>query len=127
VTDLVRIQRRVSKKRYLETKRTYEYERLSLDIPRRHHKTIALLLNQDFDVEVKLENDVVILILTPEKTFRHAENTPTKHDPKPARQWSKNIKPQILFKYYSKRRFTVGHFCLQKRFSPDPLTQKCVN
>ena len=78
MTDLVRIQRRVSKKQYLKTKHTYEYERLSLDIPRRHHKTIAPLLNQDFDVEVKLENNLVILTLTPEKTFRHAENTPDK-------------------------------------------------
>jgi hypothetical protein len=78
VTDLVRIQRRVSKKHYLKTKRTYEYERLSLDIPKKYHKTIAPLLEQDFDVEVKLENDSVILTLTPEKTFRHAENTPDK-------------------------------------------------
>ena len=78
MTDLVRIQRRVSKKHYLKTKRTYEYERLSLDIPKKFHKTIAPLLKQDFDLEVKLENDVVILSLTPEKTFRHAENTPDK-------------------------------------------------
>ena len=78
MTDLVRIQRRVSKKHYLKTKRTYEYERLSLDIPKKYHKTIEPLLKQDFDVEVKLENDSVILTLTPEKTFRHAENTPDK-------------------------------------------------
>jgi len=78
VTDLVRIQRRVSKKHYLKTKRTYEYERLSLDIPKKYHQTIVPLLKQDFDIEVKLENDVVILTLTPEKTFRHAENTPDK-------------------------------------------------
>jgi len=77
VTDLVRIQRRVSKKHYLNTKRTYEYERLSIDIPK-FHKAIEPLLKQDFDIEVKLENASVILILTPEKTFRHAENTPDK-------------------------------------------------
>jgi hypothetical protein len=75
VTDLVRIQRRISKKHYLKTKRTYEYERLSLDIPKKFHKTIAPLLKQDFDVEVKLENDSVIIALTPEKTFRFTENT----------------------------------------------------
>jgi len=75
---LVRIQRRVSKKHYLKTKRTYEYERLSLDIPKKYHKTIAPLFKQDFDIEVRLENDCVILTLTPEKTFRHAENTPDK-------------------------------------------------
>ena len=78
MTDLTRIQRRVSKKQYLKTKRTYEYERLSLDIPQKYHKTIRPLLEQDFDVEAKLENDSVILTLTPEKTFRHAENTPDK-------------------------------------------------
>ena len=78
MTDLVRIQHRVSKKHYLKTKRTYKYERLSLDIPRKFHETIGPLLKQDFDVEVKLEKDSVILTLTPEKTFRHAENTPDK-------------------------------------------------
>jgi len=78
VTDLVRIQRRVSKKHYLKTKHTYEYERLSLDIPKKYHKTMAPLLKQDFEIEVKLENDSVILTLAPEKTFRHAENTPDK-------------------------------------------------
>jgi hypothetical protein len=78
VTDLVRIQRRVSKKHYLKTKRTYEYERLSLDIPKKFHETIKPLLKQDFDVDVKLENASVILTLTPLKTFRHAENTPDK-------------------------------------------------
>jgi hypothetical protein len=75
---LVRIQRRVSKKQYLKTKRTYEYERLSLDVPKKYHKTMTPLLNQDFDLEVKLENDSVIITLTPTKTFRHAENTPDK-------------------------------------------------
>ena len=85
MTDLVRIQRRVSKKHYLKTKRTYEYERLSLDIPKKYHQTIAPLLKQDFDVEVKLENDSVILTLTPEKTFRHAENTPDKTQIKPTK------------------------------------------
>jgi antitoxin component of MazEF toxin-antitoxin module len=78
VTDLVRIQSRVSKKHYLKTKRTYEYERLSLDIPRKFHEAIKPFLEQDLEVEVKLENDVVVITLTPEKTFRHAENTPEK-------------------------------------------------
>lgn len=75
MTDLVKIQRRVSKKQYLKTKHIYKYERLSLDIPKKYHKTIEPLLKQDFDVEVKLEKDSVILTLTPAKVFRHAENT----------------------------------------------------
>jgi hypothetical protein len=75
---MVRIQSRVSKKLYLKAKRTYKYERIFLDIPSKLHGILKPLLKQDFDVEVKLENDVVILNLTPEKTFRHAENTPDK-------------------------------------------------
>jgi hypothetical protein len=78
VTDLVRIQSRVSRKHYLNTKRTYEYKRLSLDIPRKFHETIKPFLEKELEIEVKLENDIAVITLTPEKTFRHAENTPDK-------------------------------------------------
>ena len=74
MTDLVRIQSRVSKKHYLKTKRTYEYERLSLDIPKKYHKTIAPLLEQDFDVEVTVEKGSVVIILSPAKTPRNRDS-----------------------------------------------------
>jgi hypothetical protein len=76
---LVRIQRRVSKKQYLKTKHTYEYERLSLDIPKKYHKTIAPLLKQDFDVDARLEKGSIILALTPRENVsacrKHTDKT----------------------------------------------------
>jgi len=78
VTDLVRIQTRVSKRHYLRAKRTYEYERLSLDIPRKFHDALKPFLEKELNIDVKLENDVAVISLSPVKTFRHAENTPDK-------------------------------------------------
>ena len=78
MTDLVRIQSRVSKKHYLNTKRTYEYERLSIDIPKKFHEALKPFLETELSIDVKLENDVAIISLSPGKTFRHAENTPDK-------------------------------------------------
>jgi len=75
---MVRIQTRVSKRHYLGAKRTYEYERLSLDIPKKFHEILKPFLEKELNVEVKLENDVAEIFLSPVKTFRHAENTPDK-------------------------------------------------
>jgi hypothetical protein len=62
---LVRIQRRVSKKLYLKAKRTYEYERIFLDIPSKFHGVLKPFLKQDFDVKVAVEENRVIVTLTP--------------------------------------------------------------
>jgi hypothetical protein len=78
---LVRIQHRVSKKRYLNSKRTYEYGRMSLDIPKKFHEVLKPFLDKKLNIDVKLENDVGVISLSPVKTFRHAENTPDKTRP----------------------------------------------
>ena len=75
---MVRIQIRVSKRHYLSAKRTYQYERMTIDIPKKFHETLKPLIGQDFNVDVKPEKDSVIITLTPAKMFRHAENTPDK-------------------------------------------------
>jgi hypothetical protein len=75
---LVKIQTRVSKRNYLKAKRTYEYGRMSLDIPKKFHEALKPFLEKDLKIEVKLENDVAVISLAPVKTFRHAENTPDK-------------------------------------------------
>jgi len=72
--ELVRIQRRVSRKRYLNSKRVYEYERVSLHIPRKYHELVKPFLEQDFDVSVAAEKDIIIITLTPQKTVKHAES-----------------------------------------------------
>jgi hypothetical protein len=69
---LVRIQRRVSRKRYLHSKRVYEYERVSLHIPRKYHELIKPFLKQDFGVSVAAEKGIIVITLTPQKTVQHA-------------------------------------------------------
>ena len=75
---MVRIQWRVSKKHYLRSKRTYEYKRISMDIPRRFHEIVKPFLKQDLDINVVTEKDSLVITLTPVKTFRHAEYPPQK-------------------------------------------------
>jgi hypothetical protein len=75
---LVRIQHRVSKKRYLNSKRTYEYERMSLDIPKKFHEILKPFLEKQLNIDVRRENDAAVISLSPVKTFRHAESTPHK-------------------------------------------------
>ena len=79
--QLVRIQRRVSRKRYLGSKQVYEYERLSLDIPRKFHSKIKPFLKQDLNMNLSIKGSYLIITLTPAKTFRHAEYTPQKSTP----------------------------------------------
>ncbi len=60
---MVKFQCRISKKRYLNSKRVYKYERLSLDIPKKHHKLLGVLLDRDFDLAVKVEDKTVTITL----------------------------------------------------------------
>jgi hypothetical protein len=65
---------RLARKRYLNSKRIYEYERVSLHIPRKHHELIKPLLNQDFDVSVAAEKGCIVITLTPQKTVQQVIN-----------------------------------------------------
>ena len=78
---MIRIQCRVSRKRYLGSKRVYEYERMSLDIPRRFHNKVKPFLKQDLDMDVSIKGSYLVITLTPAKTFLPAENTPQKTAP----------------------------------------------
>jgi len=73
---MVRIQCRISRKHYLRSKQTYEYERMSLHIPRKFHNKVKPFLKQDLDMNVTTREGSLVITLTPVKTFRHAENTP---------------------------------------------------
>ena len=57
-------------KRYLNSKRVYEYERVSLHIPRKYHELIKPFLNQDFDVSAAAEKGIIVITLTPQKTVQ---------------------------------------------------------
>ncbi|MBS7635738.1 hypothetical protein KEJ37_00090 [Candidatus Bathyarchaeota archaeon] len=71
---MVRIQRRLSRKRYLGGKYAYEYERLSLDIPSRFHKMVKPFTGHDLDIEISVKGSYLIITLSPRKTFLQAEN-----------------------------------------------------
>jgi hypothetical protein len=62
---LVRIQCRLSRRRYLGGKQMYEYERLSLYIPRRFHNKFRPFLKQDLSMQVTTKEDSLVITLTP--------------------------------------------------------------
>ncbi|MCK4481622.1 hypothetical protein KAU55_00235 [Candidatus Bathyarchaeota archaeon] len=64
---MVRIQCRVSRKRYLGSKRVYEYERMSLHIPRRFHSKVKPFLKQDLDIDVTIKGSFLVITLTPRR------------------------------------------------------------
>ncbi len=71
---MVKLQFRIAKKRYLNSKRVYKYERVSLHIPRKYHELIKPFLNQDFDVSVAAEKGCIVITLTPQKPVQHVES-----------------------------------------------------
>jgi hypothetical protein len=75
---LVRTQRRVSKKLYLKAKRTYEYERIFLDIPSKFHGILKPLLKQDLDINVAVHEGCVTVTLTPRENVSACRKPPDK-------------------------------------------------
>ena len=61
----IRIQRKVSKRRYLDGKRTYTYERFYVPIPKQFHDKIEPFLNKNLKVQVKPVNGGLKIICTP--------------------------------------------------------------
>jgi hypothetical protein len=62
---MVRIQCRVSRKRYLGSKQVYEYERMSLHIPRKFDNKVRPFLKQDLDMDVTTKGSSLVITLTP--------------------------------------------------------------
>jgi hypothetical protein len=62
---MVRIQCRISRKRYLRSKQVYEYERMSLHIPRRFHSKVKPFLKQDLNIQVTTKGSSLVITLTP--------------------------------------------------------------
>jgi hypothetical protein len=79
--ELVRIQLRLSRKRYLGSKQVYEYERMSLDIPRKFHSKVKPFLKQDLKMDLSIKGSYLVITLTPAKTFLPAEYAPQKSAP----------------------------------------------
>ena len=60
---MVRFQFRLAKKRYLRSKRAYEYGRISLHIPRKYHELIKPFLKQDFDISIAADKCSIVITL----------------------------------------------------------------
>lgn len=67
-----RFQKRLARKRYLNSKRLYEYERILLHIPKKFHEAIKPYLEEDLDLKVAVQKDVLVATLSLLKTLRHA-------------------------------------------------------
>ena len=74
---MVKIQTRVSRRHYLKTKRTYEYDRMSLHIPKKYHETVKPFLDQDFAVRLTEENGSLTIVLTPNRNATATSKKPT--------------------------------------------------
>jgi hypothetical protein len=88
---LVRFQRRFARKRYLNSKRVYEYERISLHVPKKFHEAIKPFLEEDLDLKVTVEKDSLVVTLTPLKALRHAASGPEKTQQKLAGSIQKGL------------------------------------
>ena len=74
----VRIQRKVSKRRYLHGKQTYTYERFYVTIPKEFHDKVEPFLNKNLKVEVIPKKDGLEIRCTP----RENVSAPRKHPAK---------------------------------------------
>ena len=61
---MVRLQRRTTKKRYLNNKRIYAYNRVSFDIPSRFHAAITPFFNQDLSVDLTVKDTKIFIVLS---------------------------------------------------------------
>jgi hypothetical protein len=57
---MVRFQKRCARKRYLKSKQVYEYERISLHIPKEFHEAVRPYLKEDLDLKVTTERARVL-------------------------------------------------------------------
>jgi len=85
---LVKIYSRIIKKRYFNTKRTYQHRHISIPVPSKFHKQLEPFLGQNLEMTVAADtNRLLITLLSqsdPAKTFLHDENTMAK-TPQPSR------------------------------------------
>ena len=76
---LMKILRRRSKKRYLEKKRVYAYERFSVNIPAKFGDAVEPFLNKDLDMAVKKEgDDTLVIVLVPRENVSAPRKNPAK-------------------------------------------------
>ena len=74
----IKIYRRIGRKRYLNGKYVYEYERIYVPIPTLLQEPFRAMLKGRVKIRVIPESDEITIKLRPDKSFRHAESPPDK-------------------------------------------------
>jgi hypothetical protein len=74
----IKIYHYVIKRRYLNGKKTYTYERMSIPIPRMLHHKLVSHRNQRLKIDITQQNNKIFIILDPVKTFLHTKTPPDK-------------------------------------------------
>jgi len=62
---LVKIRRRLAKKKYLDGKYTYAYERFYIEIPKKYQDMVRWLLDKDLKMDIKKVNGKLLIVLSP--------------------------------------------------------------
>jgi hypothetical protein len=75
---MVRIQQRIAKRRYLNSKRIYHYNRQSVSIIKKFHPVSTPFLKQDLEQNVTVQNSSLKIMLTPKNRL---QNAPTQELP----------------------------------------------
>ena len=73
--NLVKFQFRLAKKRYLNSKRIYEYGCVSLHIPRKFYELIKPFLKRDLEMRITVQNGSLVITLTSAKTTKSTTAT----------------------------------------------------
>jgi hypothetical protein len=63
VKTVVKIQRRIAKKSYLNKKRIYTYQRLELSIPKKFHSAISSFLKLDLEMQLIVKGRKIFIEL----------------------------------------------------------------
>jgi len=66
---LVKIRRRLAKKKYLDGKYTYAYERFYIEIPKKYQDRVRWLLDKDLRMDIKKVNGKLLIVLSPSNRF----------------------------------------------------------
>ena len=74
----IKLYRRMGRKRYLNGKYVYEYERIFVPIPTLLQEPFRSILKDHIKIRVIPESEEITIKLRPDKSFRHAESPPDK-------------------------------------------------
>ncbi|MCD6240451.1 hypothetical protein J7K27_02860 [Candidatus Bathyarchaeota archaeon] len=73
---MVKIRRRLAKKKYLDGKYTYAYERFYIEIPKKYQDRVKWLLDKDLKMDIKKVNGKLLIVLSPRQIVSACRKDP---------------------------------------------------